>query len=70
MPPVGQPVSFLTPPPKEGHGRVLDLCLGKELRFDCDDGKWRVAFAFDPQRTAVLLVAGNKVGADSDFTSN
>jgi hypothetical protein len=36
----------------------------KELRFNCDDGKWRVAFAFDPQRTAVLLVVGNKVGAD------
>jgi Phage derived protein Gp49-like (DUF891) len=36
----------------------------KELRFNCDDGKWRIAFAFDPKRTAVLLVAGNKVGAD------
>jgi hypothetical protein len=35
-----------------------------ELRFNCDDGKWRVAFAFDPKRTAILLVAGNKVGAD------
>jgi len=36
----------------------------KELRFNCDDGKWRIAFAFDPKRTAVLLVAGNKVGVD------
>jgi hypothetical protein len=36
----------------------------KELRFNCDDGKWRIAFAFDPKRTAVLLVAGDKVGAD------
>ena len=34
----------------------------KELRFKADDGVWRVAFAFDPQRKAVLLVAGNKSG--------
>jgi hypothetical protein len=34
----------------------------KELRFDAADGAWRVAFAFDPQRQAVLLVAGDKSG--------
>jgi hypothetical protein len=34
----------------------------KELRFDAADGVWRVAFAFDPKRKAVLLVAGNKSG--------
>lgn len=34
----------------------------KELRFDAADGVWRVAFAFDPKRNAVLLVAGNKSG--------
>jgi hypothetical protein len=34
----------------------------KELRFDADDGVWRVAFAFDPLRTAVLLVAADKSG--------
>jgi len=34
----------------------------KELRFEVKDGVWRVAFAFDPQRQAILLVAGNKVG--------
>jgi hypothetical protein len=34
----------------------------KELRFNADDGVWRVAFAFDTRRQAVLLVAGNKVG--------
>jgi hypothetical protein len=34
----------------------------KELRFDADDGVWRVAFAFDPRRRAVLLVAGDKSG--------
>ena len=34
----------------------------KELRFDADNGVWRVAFAFDPRRKAVLLVAGDKSG--------
>jgi hypothetical protein len=34
----------------------------KELRFDADDGVWRVAFAFDPKREAILLVAGAKSG--------
>jgi hypothetical protein len=34
----------------------------KELRFDVADGEWRVAFAFDPKRTAILLVAGDKSG--------
>lgn len=34
----------------------------KELRFRADDGVWRVAFAFDPERNAVLLVAGDKAG--------
>ena len=34
----------------------------KELRFEADNGVWRVAFAFDPKRRAVLLVAGDKSG--------
>jgi hypothetical protein len=34
----------------------------KELRFSVADGEWRVAFAFDPKRKAVLLVAGDKSG--------
>ena len=34
----------------------------KELRFDAADGVWRVAFAFDPRRNAMLLVAGDKSG--------
>ena len=34
----------------------------KELRFDAADGAWRVAFAFDPKRRAILLVAGDKSG--------
>ena len=34
----------------------------KELRFRADGGVWRVAFAFNPQRNAILLVAGDKSG--------
>src|SRR2546429_7063476 len=34
----------------------------KELRFSAADGEWRVAFAFDPRRKAILLVAGDKTG--------
>lgn len=34
----------------------------KELRFYAADGVWRVAFAFDPRRHAILLVAGDKTG--------
>ena len=34
----------------------------KELRFSATDGRWRVAFAFDPKRKAVLLAAGDKSG--------
>jgi hypothetical protein len=34
----------------------------KEMRFKAANGIWRVAFAFDPKRNAVLLVAGDKSG--------
>jgi hypothetical protein len=34
----------------------------KELRFDGAGGVWRVAFAFDPRRQGILLVAGDKSG--------
>jgi hypothetical protein len=34
----------------------------KELRFNFGDGVWRVAYAFDPERKAVLLVGGDKSG--------
>ena len=55
----------------------------KELRFTADNGVWRVAFAFDPKRRAIVLVAGDKAGvaqkrfykaliakADSRFTEH
>ena len=56
--------------PKLGRPRV-DTLKGsrhanmKELRFDAGDGVWRVAFAFDPKRQAILLVAGDKSGVSS-----
>jgi hypothetical protein len=34
----------------------------KELRFGASGGEWRLAFAFDPKRRAILLVAGDKSG--------
>ena len=39
----------------------------KEMRFRQGKEVWRVAFAFDPSRQAVLLVAGDKSGADQRF---
>ena len=36
----------------------------KELRFDWEGEVWRVAFAFDPKRRAVLLVGSDKAGVD------
>jgi hypothetical protein len=34
----------------------------KELRFKAVDGVWRLAFAFDPLRCAILLVTDDKSG--------
>lgn len=34
----------------------------KELRFEAGDGVWRAAYAFDPVRRAIILVAGDKSG--------
>jgi hypothetical protein len=34
----------------------------KELRFSAANGEWRVPFAFDKKRKAILLVAGDKSG--------
>ena len=53
--------------PNLGRPRVDTLKVSrhanmKELRFDAAGGAWRVAFAFDPKRRAILLVAGDKSG--------
>ncbi|GGC99423.1 type II toxin-antitoxin system RelE/ParE family toxin [Aquisalinus flavus] len=34
----------------------------KELRFEAEKGVWRVAFAFDPERNAILLIGADKRG--------
>jgi hypothetical protein len=39
----------------------------KELRFDAEGGVWRVAFAFDPRREGMLLVAGDKSGVSQSL---
>lgn len=57
--------------PKTGRPRV-DTLNGskhanmKELRFEAQNGneEWRAAFAFDPNRKAIILVAGAKQGVD------
>jgi hypothetical protein len=36
----------------------------KEMRFAWVGEVWRIAFAFDPERKAILLVGGDKGGAD------
>jgi hypothetical protein len=36
----------------------------KDLRFTLPDGEWRIAFAFDPHRQAILLVGGSKSGTN------
>lgn len=36
----------------------------KELRFDWKGRVWRVAFAFDLKRQAILLAGGDKGGAN------
>jgi hypothetical protein len=38
----------------------------KELRFRADGGAWRIAFAFDLRRRAILLAGGDKSGVSQD----
>ena len=38
----------------------------KELRFSVGDGEWRIAYAFDPRRRAILLVGASKSGVASN----
>ena len=37
----------------------------KELRFNADNGVWRIAYAFDPKRKGILLCGGDKTGVSS-----
>jgi hypothetical protein len=36
----------------------------KELRITVPGGEWRIAFAFDPRRNAILLTGGSKSGVN------
>ncbi len=60
--------------PKAGRPHVDTLAGSKhanmkELRFTTHGGRevWRVAFAFDPDRDAVVLVAGKKQGRNQQL---
>jgi hypothetical protein len=48
--------------PHAGTLRSVQHANLKELRFKVRGGVWRVTYAFDPEREAVLLAAGNKAG--------
>ncbi len=61
--------------PKFGRPRV-DTLKGsafqnmKELRIQYKGRPWRILFAFDPKRQAVLLVGGNKTGNERWYKEN
>jgi hypothetical protein len=38
----------------------------KEIRFAAADGVWRFAFAFDPNREAIVLCGGDKSGVSEN----
>jgi hypothetical protein len=61
--------------PKLGRPRVDTLENStfknmKELRVQYQGEPWRILFAFDPKRQAVLLVGGNKVGNKRWYKEN
>jgi hypothetical protein len=42
----------------------------KELRVQYKGDPWRILFAFDPVRRAILLVGGDKTGDDRWYKKN
>ena len=42
----------------------------KELRIQIQGDPWRVLFAFDPKRQAIILVGGNKRGDKRWYRKN
>ncbi len=48
--------------PTVGTIKGSEIANLKELRLDAEGGVWRVLFAFNKRRIAVLLVAGDKRG--------
>ncbi len=47
-----------------------DFSNMKELRVQYQGDPWRILFAFDPQRNAVLLIGGNKRGHKRWYDEN
>ena len=61
--------------PKLGRPRVdtlegSDFQNMKELRIQYKGEPWRILFAFDPKRQAILLVGGNKTGNNRWYKEN
>ena len=42
----------------------------KELRIQYQGDPWRILFAFDPDRNAILLLGGNKRGDECWYDDN
>jgi hypothetical protein len=42
----------------------------RELRAQHSGEPYRVLYAFDPRRAAILLIGGNKIGNDNWYTEN
>ena len=42
----------------------------KELRVQYKGDPWRILFAFDPKRSAILLIGGNKGGDERWYKTN
>ena len=42
----------------------------KELRVQIGGDPWRIFFAFDPKRSAILLVGGDKTGDKRFYETN
>jgi hypothetical protein len=61
-PPTEELLTMAPPPDRSITLKASRHANMKELRFSAADGEWRVAFAFDPRRRAILLVAGDKSG--------
>jgi hypothetical protein len=58
--------------PRLGRPQVDTLAASKyrnmkEMRITVPSGEWRVAFAFDPRRAAILLVAAKKSGVSQSL---
>jgi len=63
---VGLPSKF-GPGLKCPHADTLNgsrYAIMKEPSYDADDGVWRIAFAFDPDRQVILLTTGTRAGAN------